>query len=143
MRGKSVRLLASIPEKYSPDFLERLDKRTVLGRAVLDRYESVVSDLGGDDALSTVKHSLVRRFVWFEVMIEGVECRAAAGEGVDVGTWTQLVNSWLGVARLLGLDRRAKDASGLKDRLNARRSAARPPVTLAATSPAPGGAGVP
>lgn len=139
MRGKSVRLLASIPEKYTPDFLERLDKRTVLGRAVVDRYESVVSDMGGVDALSTVKHSLVRRFVWFEVMIEGIECRAAGGEGVDVGTWTSLVNSWLGVARLLGLDRKAKDANGLRDRLNARRQ----PVTLNVGSPQQGGASVP
>jgi len=26
-------------------------------------------------------------------MIEGMECRAAAGEGVDIGAWTPVTNS--------------------------------------------------
>jgi len=118
-RGKSVRLLAAIPAKYSPDFLERLDKRTVLGKAVRERYHAIVTDLGGEAALATVKHSLVRRFVWFEAMIEGMECRAAAGESVDIGSWTQLVNSWLGIARMLGLERKARPVKRLRDVMEA------------------------
>lgn len=114
-RGKSVRLLASIPEQYSPDFMSRLDKRTVLGRSVLERYGAVMSDLGGEEALSTIKRSLVRRFTWYEVMIEGMECRAASGEDIDIGSWTQLTNSWLGIARLLGLERRQKPVESLHD----------------------------
>jgi hypothetical protein len=114
-RGKSVRLLASIPQHYAPDFMDRLDKRTVLGRAVLERYTGVVSDLGGEDALSNIKHSLIRRFTWYEMMIEGMECRAAAGEGVDIGSWTQLTNSWLGIGRLLGLERRQRPVESLHD----------------------------
>jgi hypothetical protein len=115
-RGESVRLLASIPAKYTPGFMDRLDERTVLGRAVGDRYHAIVSELGGDQNLTSIKHSLVRRFVWFETMIEGMECRAAAGEGVDVGSWTQLVNTWLGLARLLGLERKARTrAANAKD----------------------------
>jgi hypothetical protein len=114
-RGKSVRLLAAIPAKYTPDFMERLDKRTVLGKAVRERHQAVMADLGGEEALSAVKRSLVRRFVWFEAMIEGVECRAAAGEEVDVGSWTQLCNTWLGIARLLGLERKARSTRNLRD----------------------------
>jgi len=114
-RGKSVRLLASIPQKYTPDFMDRLDKRTVLGKAVLDRYQTVVGDLGGEDALTAIKRSLVRRFTWYEVMIEGMECRAAAGEGVDIGAWTQLTNSWLGIARMLGLERRSRPVKRLRE----------------------------
>lgn len=114
-RGKSVRLLASIPERYAPDFMDRLDKRTVLGRAVVDRYEGIVADLGGEEALTNIKRSLVRRFTWFEVMLEGIECRAAAGEGVDIGAWTQLTNSWLGIARMLGLDRKARPTRRLRE----------------------------
>ena len=114
-RGKSVRLLAAIPEKYSPDFMDRLDKRTVLGRAVLERYQAVMCDLGGEEALTTIKRSLVRRFTWFEVMIEGMECRAAAGEELDIGSWTQITNSWLGIARLLGLERKSRLTRRLQD----------------------------
>jgi hypothetical protein len=118
-RGKSVRLLASIPPKYSPDFMNRLDKRTVLGHAVVARYQAIISDLGGIEALSNIKLSLVRRFTWFEVMIEGMECRAAAGEGVDIGSWTQLTNSWLGIARMLGLERRPRPMERLHDVMRA------------------------
>jgi hypothetical protein len=114
-RGKSVRLLTSIPARYTPDFMDRLDKRTVLGRAVVDRYDGIVADLGGEEALTNIKRSLVRRFTWFEVMIEGLECRAAGGEDVDIGTWTQLVNSWLGIARMLGLERKARPTRRLRD----------------------------
>lgn len=118
-RGKSVRLLASIPEKYTPDFMERLDKRTVLGKAIVERYGAIVADLGGDAALTTIKHSLVRRFVWFETMIQGMECRAAAGEEIDIGSWSQLTNTWLGIARLLGLERKPHNVKRLHEHLKA------------------------
>lgn len=117
-RGKSVRLLASIPEKYEPDFMARLDRRTVLGRSVANRYHAVIEDLGGEDNLSTLRRSLVRRFTWFEVMLEGMECRMASGEEVDVGAWTQLTNSWLGIARMLGLERQARRGRTLHEHLN-------------------------
>lgn len=117
-RGKSVRLLAAIPARYSPDFMDRLDKRTVLGRAVVNRYEAIVTDLGGEDALTSIKRSLVRRYTWFEVMIEGFECRAAAGESIDIGSWSQLTNSWLGIARMLGLERKTRPVRRLREVMN-------------------------
>jgi hypothetical protein len=84
-RGKSVRPRASIGPEYTDDFMERLDRRTVLRKAVFEHFESVVADLGGENNLSTIKLSLVRRFTWFEAMIQGIECRAAAGEEIDIG----------------------------------------------------------
>lgn len=114
-RGKSVKLLASIPAKYRADFLDRVDRRTVLGRAVHDRYHAVISDLGGDDVLSTIKRSHVRRLVTLETMIEGIEARALSGEEVDAGSWTQLLNSWLGVAGRLGLERKPRNVRNLHE----------------------------
>ena len=121
-RGKSVKLLAAIPAKYSPDFMERLDKRTVIGRAVLARFHAVVTDLGGEDNLTTIRRSLVRRFTWFEVALEGMECRMASGEEIDIGAWTQLTNSWLGLAKTLGLERRAKRGPSLHEYMAAKSS---------------------
>jgi hypothetical protein len=72
------------------------------------RYQAVLTHLGGEDNLTTIKRSLVRRFAWYKVMIEGIECRTAAGEPVDIGSWTQLTNSWLGIVRMLGLERRQR-----------------------------------
>jgi|SRR5580765_2046342 len=117
-RRSSVKLLAQLPADYVPDFMERLDMRTVLGRAVADRYHAVLSDLGGEDNLTTVKRSLARRFTWFEVMLEGMECRMASGQQIDIGSWTQLTNSWLGIARMLGLERRQKPVRRLHEHLN-------------------------
>jgi len=46
-RGKSVRLLATIPDKYAPDFAERLDQRTTIAKAIRARVEAIETDLGG------------------------------------------------------------------------------------------------
>jgi hypothetical protein len=114
-RGKSMKLLATLPRRYRPDFMARLDKRTIFGQAIYDRYQRVTTDLGGIESLSTLQQSLVRRLTWFEVMIEGMECRMAQGEQIDIGSWTQLVNTWLGIARTLGLERKAKRGKSLHE----------------------------
>lgn len=116
-RGRSVRLLGEIPEKYSPDFMERLDRRTVLGKAVSQRFETVATDCGGLDTLSHVKIGLVKRFLWMECVIEGIELQLAAGEQIDIGSYTQLTNTWLGIARLLGLERKPRPVRRLHEHL--------------------------
>lgn len=116
-RGRSVRLLAEIPKKYSPDFMERLDRRTVLGKAVSRRFEAVASDCGGIEDLAHVKVGLIRRFLWMECVIEGIELQLAAGDQVDIGTYTQLTNTWLGLARTLGLERKSRPVRRLHEHL--------------------------
>ena len=116
-RGRSVRLLGEIPEKYTPDFMERLDRRTVLGRAVSQRFETVATDCGGLDTLAHVKIGLIKRFLWMECVIEGIELQLAAGEQIDIGSYTQLTNTWLGIARLLGLERKPRPVRRLQEHL--------------------------
>jgi len=58
VRGEPVRVLTSIPEKYAPSFVERLHMRTVLSKAVIDRYQAIGNDLGGTENRTAVKHSL-------------------------------------------------------------------------------------
>ena len=118
-RGKSVRLLGEIPEKYAPDFMERLDRRTVLGKAVSQRFQTVATDCGGLDSLSHVKVGIVKRFIWMEAVIEGFELQLAAGERIDLGSYTQVVNSWIGLARMLGLERKPRPVRGLHDHMRA------------------------
>ena len=116
-RGKSVRLLGEIPATYTPDFMERLDRRTVLGKAVSQRFEAVANDCGGLDSLAHVKIGLIKRFLWFECILEGIELQLAAGEQIDIGTYTQLANTWLGLARTLGLERKARPVRRLHEHL--------------------------
>ena len=119
-RGKSVRLLGEIPEKYTPDFMERLDKRTVLGKAISQRFETVATDCGGLDTLSHVKVGIVRRFIWMEAVIEGFELQLAAGNMIDLGSYTQLINSWIGLARMLGLERKVRPVRTLHEHMGAK-----------------------
>ena len=116
-RGRSVRLLGEIPEKYTPDFMERLDRRTVLGKAVSQRFETVTADCGGIEGLAHVKIGLIRRFLWMECVIESIELQLAAGEQIDIGTYTQLTNTWLGLARTLGLERKSRPVRRLHEHL--------------------------
>jgi hypothetical protein len=112
-RDTSARTLATIPDKYSPDFAERLDKRTSIAKAIRGRIETIEADMGGGSELSHAKRSLVRRVVWLEAIIEHTEQRLAAGEGIDLGGHTQAINTLLGLYRLLGFERRIKPAGRL------------------------------
>lgn len=114
-RNRSAPILATIPDKYSPDFPERLDGRTSIAKAILGRIEAIESDMGGADALSHARRSLVRRVVWLEAIIEHTEQKLAAGEGIDLGGHTQAINTLIGLYRLLGLERRQRPVKRLRE----------------------------
>ena len=73
------------------------------------RLQALVSDLGGEGALSHQQRSLCKRAVWLELMVENEESRIAAGGGVDGALHTQLVGSLLAIFRALGLQRQCRD----------------------------------
>ena len=115
---------SEIPNKYSADWLEKLDGRTTLARAVNERYESLATDLGGIDALSYQKRSLCKRAIWMEAIIEQQEAALARGQEVDQGKLTQAVNTLSGLWKTLGLERHAKDVPSLSDYLSKREASA-------------------
>lgn len=115
MAERSAKIMATIPDKYTPDFAERLDKRTSIAKAILERIETIETDLGGTEALSHARRSLIRRTVWLEAVIEHSEQKLAAGEGIDLGGHTQAINTLLGLYRLLGLERRQRPVRRLHE----------------------------
>lgn len=108
---------SALPNDYSHDWLERLDGRTRLAQSVRARYADLTADLGGHDALSYQRRSLVKRALWQEAVIEQMESALAAGKDVDLGRMTQAVNSLQGLYKTLGLDRVARDVPNLSDYL--------------------------
>lgn len=114
-RGKSTKLLATLPDTYSADFVKQLDKRTKVARAVLGRIADLESDAGGAETLTAARRSLIRHAAWLDAIVESHELRLAAGESVDVGAYTQALNSLLGLFRLMGLERKAKPGRRLQD----------------------------
>ena len=109
-----------IPNRFSPDWLEKLDGRTALARAVNDRYSALAADLGGPDAMSYQRRSLAKRAIWMEAVIEQQEAALARGEDVDQGKLTQAVNTLIGLLKTLGLERQARDVPDLATYLRER-----------------------
>lgn len=114
-RGVSTKLTATLPEQYSSDWLEHMDRRTKVWRAISDRIAALESDAGGAEGLSHAKRSIMRRAVFLELLAESQEVRFSAGESLDIGSYTQAFNSMLGAYRLLGVERRQRPIRRLHD----------------------------
>jgi len=114
-RGKSVKLLSQLPTNYSPDWLERFDKRTKIWRAVMPRIHALESDAGGHDNITHAKRSLIRRAAFMELLAETEEYKFTSGQPIDVGAYTQALNSMLGIYRVLGVERKMKRAPSLRE----------------------------
>jgi hypothetical protein len=117
-RKESAKLMATLPDKYEAKWLDKLDKRTKVARAVLSRIADFEVDAGGAETLSTARRSLIRHAAWLDAIVDSHELRLAGGEQLDVGAYTQALNSLLGLFRLLGLERRQRPVKGLREHLN-------------------------
>ena len=113
-RDRGSKLIVSMPAKYEPDFERRIDKRTVVGAALLARLAAIQSDCGGAESMSHAKASLCKRAVWVEAMVESHEQNLANAQPIDAGAYTQLINSLLGLYRVLGIERRQKPLRTLR-----------------------------
>jgi len=117
-RGKSTKLLATLPDNYSADWVDRLDKRTMVARAVLARIAELESDAGGAESLSAARRSLIRHAAWLDGIVESYELRLATGQQIDVGAYTQSLNSLLGLYRLIGLERKSRPLRTLREAMD-------------------------
>ncbi len=118
-RGVSTRLKATLPDTYRAGWLDKLDKRTRIARAIMQRIEALTSDAGGADSLSYAKVSLIRRAAFLEAICESHELQLAGGQEINVGAYTQSLNSLLGLYRLLGIERVARTVRTLHEHLKA------------------------
>src|SRR5262245_39612437 len=101
----------SLPVKFKAGFLAALDGRTDLAKALRANYEQIVADVGGREEVGHVKSALVERFVWLEAILQTLEQEMAKGQidkGEALGRWIQAVNSLSGLARVLGIERKAR-----------------------------------
>jgi hypothetical protein len=115
-RGVSTKLTATLPEQYSADWLDRIDKRTKIWRALLPRMRQLEEDAGGADNLTHAKRSLCRRAAFLELLCETQEMRFTSGAPADVGAYTQAFNSMQGAYKTLGcLERRQRNVRTLRD----------------------------
>ena len=112
----------TLPAECEPAFLDALDGRSRIARALHARLAELVTDLGGAERLSYQRASLARRAVFVEARLAHMEGELASGIEVDVVRYTSLLNSLIGLFRLLGLQRHARTVPVLHDYINGRPS---------------------
>ena len=97
--------------------LDKLDKRTKVAKAIMQRIAALTSDAGGVDRLSHARMSLIRRAAFLEAICESHELQLAGGQEINVGAYTQSLNSLLGLYRLLGIERVARSVQSLREHM--------------------------
>lgn len=92
-------------------FLERVDERSLVARRYREVLGSIVSDLGGSDAVSEAELILARRAASLVVVAEQYESRMADGGKLDLESYMPVVNTLMRLLSTLGLKRRPKHVS--------------------------------
>ena len=119
--------LMKLPRKFRGGFLKDFDERTIVFQQLNSAYVEVVDDLGGAERLSHIQIALVERFIFLEFTMRNLEKQIAENPtktGKLLGRWVQSINSLSGLAKTLGLDRKAKQIDcNLKDYIGRRKKA--------------------
>lgn len=111
-RGKQ-KLLTDVPQKFDPDFIDRLNRNYRLAHIVQERRDALVAHCGGTP--SYTQQGQIKRLIWLELITESIEQRFANGEQIDIGALTQLNNSIKGLYKDLGLRPTLKPVRPLRD----------------------------
>lgn len=93
--------------------LDDLDGRTRAAQHVKDTRQEVMSDLGGEDRLSTLERAAADHVAMLDTMVKDAAARWLMGEPIEVSSIATLVNAFNRSAAVLGWKRRAKDAIDL------------------------------
>lgn len=105
MTRKSDKAIATLPERFVPQFWDECDGRIAVVKEIRRRVELLKTDTASD---SYQKDILCERAVFICCQLETQE-RAAIEKGeFDAGRYTQMANALVGLLRSLGLERKAK-----------------------------------
>jgi hypothetical protein len=91
------------------------DGRGVIARRYRDIQNAIVRDQspGGAEHLPEARLQLIRRFAAAAVLAEQMESRVANGEQIDIAEHALLASTLVRIARQIGVNRIAKDITGL------------------------------
>jgi hypothetical protein len=89
----------------------RVNSRSAWGRRDRELWLAIMSDLGGQDRLSTMELQIARRAVGLAIQCEQIEAQLAAGGEADTAALVSLVNAFNRCATILGLKRCARDVT--------------------------------
>jgi hypothetical protein len=105
------------PKRFEAGFLAKLDRRTEVFQLLKAAHDEIMADCGGAENLSHVQLCLAERFTFLEFVLRGLERQIAEppkkSEAV-LSKWIQALNSLVGLAKTIGLERRAKKIANLQ-----------------------------
>jgi len=99
------------PGKFTPGFLDTMDRRTEVYQIMRERLDTILADLGGATEQSHIKTTLAEKFIWMQAHLETMEAEMCTGKvdrDATMGKWIQGVNALVGLAKTLGLERQTK-----------------------------------
>ena len=91
--------------------LEDLDRRTRAYQRIMETRAKVVSDLGGEDQLSTFERIAADNVAMLDAMLKDVSARWLHGEAIDAADIATLQNTFNRTAAALGWQRRGRDVT--------------------------------
>ncbi len=102
----------TMPARYRPGFMSRMDGREVVTQALQAAYDSILDDLGEEEP-SFLKCQLVERCCFLAWKLREIETGMILGKQSDeqLGRWIQMVNSLVGLSKTLGITKTAIDQS--------------------------------
>ena len=114
-----------VPEGASPcdSLFSLVDGRSLPVRAVNAAYAAIMRDIGGEENASYARRSLVLRAANVETWLASVESRLLAGEPASADllkSYLHANNTYLGLLRAVGLDRKPKEIPSLQEFLRQR-----------------------
>lgn len=115
--AKDKQRLRSLPEKYEPGVLLKLDGRTSIFKRLKATYREIVRDLGGEESLSRVQLTLIERYSFLTGLLSEYEAEIARDPRSSkdlVGSYTNTSNAALGLAKSLGLKRKAPSVPAIR-----------------------------
>ncbi|MFT3784339.1 MAG: hypothetical protein QM790_20205 [Nibricoccus sp.] len=110
--------IVTLPDRFTPAFWSDADGRVALVKEIKRRVDTLQDHAGAD---SYQKKLLCQRAAFIAIQLETLERAAAEGSGIDVGVYSQLNNTLLGLLKALGLEKQAKAVGGLKTYLEGKR----------------------
>jgi hypothetical protein len=111
MPSKYVPKGKTIPARFEPGFMSRLDGRTELVKGLERAYEEIIDDCGGADGMSRLRKALCERAVFLEFWLRQIERKVLTGQAPDeqITRWIQGTNSLLGLTKVLGMSKSTLD----------------------------------
>jgi hypothetical protein len=115
-----------VPRRFKLHAFDEADGRRFFVRRFRERLQELIDEAGAD---SIQKRSLCEEAVFIKLMLETMRKQIACGEKVDgsVGSYGQLVNTYQGILKKLGLDKHSHAELDLQtyggDRRNGKKKA--------------------